>query len=263
MLTVSLPLRPRSAPMVASLRIPTEDDECPILQEPIASAVLDRFPRPFLAEHPAHTAMTLPCKHTFHAMSLVYHWARNGNVLCPVCRAGPAGKRLTLNHLPKEWKHSMAARVRRERQQDLREQEEHNRQLAMQSVHRPPALELDIRIEAEHGTQPPFWTVRTNIHTLQNTVVFVVPPDELRRIPYPPATHVRLVPFTALHMLRPSDWFKAGNPPGGDFGVGYHDAGFQHMHLAVSDDLFATLVADVFMAQHLGDGMHVLVVNYP
>ncbi len=157
----------------------------------------------------------------------------------------------------------MAARVRRERQKDLLEQEEHNRQLALQTMHRAPSLELDIRIEAEPGASPPFCTVRTQIHTIFNTVCFIVPPEELRRVPYAPSTLVRLVPHTNLHVLKSSDWFRAGAEPGGDFTVAYSDEGLSHMHLAVSEDLFAMLVTDVFMAHRIGEGMGFFVLNYP
>lgn len=263
MLPIEIRTRPQNKSLSAHLRVPDDTEECPILQEPIASATLDSFPRPYLAEHPDHKAIVLPCNHAFHAMSLIYHWARNGNVLCPICRAGPRGQRLVMNHLPKEWRYSMSARVRREQRKDIQEREENDRRLAVQSMQHLPSLELDIRIEAEAGATPVCWTVRTHIRALYNTILFEVPPEELRRIPYPPGTLVRLVPYTPIHMLRPSNWFSSGTEPGNDFSVSYSESGYRHMHLAVSEELFAMLVADVFIAQRIGEGVQLLLAAYP
>jgi len=89
---IQIPLRHSKLP--ATLH--PSGEICPILQEPINSAILPFMPRPYLSDSPMHTALTLECKHTFHAMALIYHWARNESVLCPVCRAGPKNRRLAL-----------------------------------------------------------------------------------------------------------------------------------------------------------------------
>ena len=253
MLNVELRLRPvHDRPLTVSLHEPATADECPILQEPIATAVLDRFPRPFLAAHPTYKAMTLQCKHTFHAMTLVYHWARNGNVICPICRAGPARQQLVLSHLPREWRHSMAARVRRERRSDQTQEEEHNRQLAFHSAP-PPSLDVDFRIEAENGVEPASWTVHTQIVPLADAILFNVPDEELRKIPYAADTLIRVVPYTWMHILLPSKWFRAGMDPGNNFSTHRTaEEGFGHMNLTISEELFARLIADIFMAHHHG-----------
>jgi len=255
MIDLSLPIRRSKLPV--KLSNPAADAECPILQEPIADAVLEPFPRPYLSDRPTHTAMTLQCGHTFHAMALVYHWARNRSVLCPVCRAGPPQQQLVVGKLPKEWRYSMAARVRREQRQDRAEEEQRNHQIAlsMQDASATATLELHIRIEAEPGVSPPVWNVRTVFAPIANTLIFAVPAEELKHIPYNAhSTTIRLVPYTDMHVLRPSNWFRAGTSPGSSFTVSADHGGFHHIHLSVSEELFAILVADTLMLRQSGDG---------
>jgi hypothetical protein len=264
--TIQLFLRPKRTTMNVTLHEPlNQNDECPILQDPIATAHLDTFPYPFLAQQPTYTAMTLQCKHTFHAMALTYYWARSGTVQCPVCRSGPGkGQCLALNRLPTEWKYSMAARIRRERKQDRMEEEQANRRLAVQhSMVVVPAFELEIRIEAHIGASPSSWTLKTKLVELQNVIIFDVPAEELQKIPYTPDTLIRLIPFTRMHVLQASDWFRIGINPGSNFSVGYHTEGFMHIHLAMRDDLFATLVSDLIVGRLFGggDGFQLLMLS--
>jgi hypothetical protein len=68
---------------------------------------------------------------------------------------------------------------------------------------------------------------------------------------------VRLVPYTSMHMLRPSGWFQAGVvDAGGDFSVGMAAAGvlFSHVRFQLSDEVFAGLVADMVMRRLTGGG---------
>jgi hypothetical protein len=258
MIDVNLPIH--RSHLAVRLSRPSDDAECPILQEPIANAVLEPFPRPYLSDQPAHTAMTLQCGHTFHAMALVYHWARNRNVLCPVCRAGPQHQRLVVGKLPKEWRYSMAARVRREQRKDRDEEEQRNHQvaLAMQEAGTTATLELFIRIEAEPGVSPPAWNVRTVFAPINNALTFVVPAEELKRIPYSAEqTMLRLVPYTDMHVMRPSSWFRAGTTSG-QFSVGADHGGFHHIHFSVSEELFAILVADTLMLHQSRGGFRLV-----
>lgn len=267
MTSVQLPLRPKRISLQVKLHEPASaDDECPILQDAIASATLDICPYPFLSQHPKYSAMTLQCGHTFHAMALVYHWARSGNVLCPVCRSGPGqGQCLAMSRLPREWKYSMASRIRRERRHDREEEESQNRQLAMQhaapaNLFVVPPLELHIRIEAAIGASPATWILRTRLMEMDNLIVFDVPIDELQRIPYPPGTYMRLVPYTCMHILQPSDWFKAGTQPRGNFSVSFGELGrFLHINLTIPEDVFASLVSDLIMSRY-GEGFQLLLL---
>jgi hypothetical protein len=102
---------------------PDPSDTCSIMQETISDIRLDFLPKPFLADYPAHTAMRLGCGHVFHAMALTYNWARNRNVLCPVCRNGPLHSKILMGRLPREWRYSINRRVRRELHADMQEQE--------------------------------------------------------------------------------------------------------------------------------------------
>ena len=250
--SVQLALRPKRSSMQVVLHEPsTREDECPILQDRIASAQFEQFPCPFMSAHPTFTAMTLQCGHTFHAMALVYHWARNRNVLCPVCRSGPKnGQCLAISRLPREWKYSMASRTRRERKQDMIEEEVHNRQLVEQTAFFVPALKLEIQIQAEVGASPSTWTLQTHLIELQNSICFVVPTDELRRIPYPCGTYMRLIPYTNVHILQPSRWFKAGMDPGSNFSAGTNGQGeFTHLHLNLTTDHFTSLMTDMIVRQ--------------
>lgn len=260
-------LRPKRTSMNVTLHEPENaDDECPILQDAIATAKLDACPHSFLAAFPTHTAMTLPCKHTFHAMALVYHWARNGNVQCPICRAGPGkGQCLAINRLPNEWKYSMAARVRRERKQDRTEEERAHRQMAMQTIQVAPTLtfELKIRIEAEVGVSPATWTMETKLIQCYDTIIFLVPEEELQRIPYSPRTRIRLVPHTRMHILQASNWFVPGMDPGGNFGVACNADRIHHIHFALREEVFAALLNDLIMGQLFGrggQGFHLLML---
>lgn len=254
---VNLPIH--RSQLAVKLSCPPGDAECPILQEPIANAVLEPFPRPYLSDQPTHTAMTLQCSHTFHAMALVYHWARNRNVLCPVCRAGPQQQRLVVGKLPKEWRYSMAARVRREQRKDRDEEEQRNHQiaLAMQESGFATTLELFIRIEAEPGVSPPAWNVRTVFSPVANALTFAVPSEELKRIPYHPLhTMIRLVPYTDIHVMRPSNWFRPSTMinPSSNFAISADERGYHRIHFSMSEELFAIVVADTFMLRQSGAG---------
>jgi hypothetical protein len=85
--------------------------------------------------------------------------------------------------------------------------------------------------------------------------MFTVPPEELKRIPYAPNTLIRLVPHTEMHMLRPSNWFRAGvDDPGYNFTVNRDRHGeWNRMHLTLSEELFFLMLADTFL---LRQGMH-------
>ena len=261
-IAVELPIR--RSKINVQLHEPLPDAECPILQEPIATATFDLFPKPFMSERPTHTAMTIGCGHTFHAMALMYHWARNRNVVCPVCRAGLQHQHLVMAKLPKEWRYSMAARVRREQKQDKYEAENQNRQVAVQLQQGSMTmLELNIRIEAEPGVLPSSWNLKTQLIPCTNGIVFNVPLDELKRIPYAHDTLIRLIPHTVMHMLRPSHWFRAGlSTPGSNFTVNGDHQGFHRIHLTISEELFTVMVADMFMASgHQQQGFHLLLMG--
>lgn len=273
---ISLALRPSSSKQphsIGALLHPphTEEQECPILHEPIATIAFDTMPRPFDAAFPGHTAITLSpgCSHTFHAMALIYHWARNRCVLCPVCRAGPKDRQLSLRKLPQEWRYSLAARVRRQRRRDLEEAEEEDRQTAMQMAARqhthpiiltvsPMFVELRLEVLSQinmHDLMTPLplsWTVSSNPTRLEGgSIIFRVPPDELRHIPYPMGTLMRITPRTnqVLQPLQPSAWFVAGTEahPGRGFHLHCDHEGFHHIHYTMSDMAYESMMIDALI----------------
>ena len=268
---LSLILRPSKLKINAKLHPPSStDQECPILQEPICTSVFDALPRPFDLEHPTHTAITLAeCSHTFHAMALIYNWARSGKVLCPVCRAGPKGQKLSIRQLPKEWRYSLATRVRRQQRRDREEAEEDDRQTAILMAahqHTQPIILsvapmfVDIRIEVLSQINlndmdapfPPSWTIPSVPIRHQSSIVFSVPFDELQRIPYPMGTVMRMVPKTnqLLHLLEPSNWFVAGvdSYPGRDFAIQCNQSGFNQIYYSMSEMAYEEMILDAFMA---------------
>ena len=102
---------------------PPADAICPITQDPICSSNLEFLSEEvFSPSEPCHTGVRLACKHEFTAMCLLYHWARNGNVTCPICRGGPKGARLNLRKLPDHFRSDMCRRIKAEK---IRDHEEH------------------------------------------------------------------------------------------------------------------------------------------
>jgi hypothetical protein len=271
---LELTLCPSKQFVCATLHKPTSaDQECPILQEPISTISFETLPRPFYLDHPEHTAITLsPCSHTFHAMALIYHWARSEGVLCPVCRAGPKGQRLSIRRLPKEWRYSLAARVRRQKRKDRAEAEEEDRQTAMQMAERqirqPIILSIvpmfvEMRIEVLSQTDinnmdtplPLSWTLSSIPSSTPSAIVFDVPADELRRIPYSYGTLMRIVPQTnrLLQPLHPSRWFKAGwdMHPGGNVSIQCDEDGFHGISYTLSEPAYEELILDAFSAHNV------------
>ena len=270
---VAVALRPaKDQHLDVELHIPSADQECPILQEPIATASFEFLQRPYDLSHPTHSALTLcKCSHTFHAMALVYYWARSGNVLCPVCRSGPVGQRLSIRRLPKEWKYSLAARIRRQRRIDRAEAEEDDHRVAVQLMAsqqhiqhpilltmRPMYLNICIEVLSELNARdmdtpvPLAWTVTTMPIVSSDLIVFDVPVEQLQHIPYPQGTRMRFVPRTnpLLQPLRPSKWFVAGVDQLADpsFSTFCDGTGFHHLHYSMSSTVYDTLVMDTFMA---------------
>lgn len=125
---------------------PAEDATCPITQDLISQSELEFMEGvTFVKGSPELRSMKLQCGHEFSAMCLVYHWARSGNVKCPVCRAGPEGSRLNLLRLPDHFRAPLARRVRSEKRKDDAEQrrsdEDAARRLSASWIH-GQAIEL-------------------------------------------------------------------------------------------------------------------------
>ena len=265
-MNLAMKLHPSRKDLDLQLHIPDPETECPILQEPIHAAIFDRFPRPFYKTHPEHKAITLGCSHTFHAMALVYHWSRNHNVLCPICRAGPQGQRLVLSKLPEDWRYSLSARVKREKRQDREEAEREDYQAAStlssqnnsNDVTRTVVsfvIKLEIQAITAESTDAS-WRLSTNLSSLHDTVEFEVPPIELAAIPFARGTVMRFRPVvysnSLVNVLPPSAWFASGNQPQPTdrFQVEYDPVTrkFQKIKLVMNEDEFSSLIVDAYFA---------------
>jgi hypothetical protein len=251
--SVELPIRPHRSKFSVTLHKPHPDSECPILQESISDAVLDWMPRPYNATVTENTAITTPCNHTFHAMALVYHWARNKNLLCPVCRHGPKNAHLVLSRLPKEWKYSMAARVRRERKRDKEEKEEHDRAVARSFVEPTmPSMLFSFKIRLESNLNS-VWLLNTIPVAIMDYVIFDVPDMELSAIPFDPTSKIRMLSLLytstgVTTLYPPSNWFQAGEEPGNSFSVHWDERGFHHIHFRMQDQQFSQMVQFALLA---------------
>jgi hypothetical protein len=93
-----------------TLSVPAPDEECPIALELISTAELTFLPGCFFfKDTPQYTKMTLPCGHSFSAMTIIYSWCRR-EMLCPCCRRG-LKYRANVNHLPSHFKSQLAAHI--------------------------------------------------------------------------------------------------------------------------------------------------------
>lgn len=244
---VVLAVKPNRAKLVVRLHEPDKDVECPILQERIHEACLDWMPRPFNAEHPNYKAITTPCGHTFHAMALIYHWARNHNLQCPVCRNGPKGANLVMSRLPQDWRYSISTRVRRERRRDKEEKEEADRAVAYSLTDTAPSatiFSLKIRVETRLNTG---WLLSTIPIAVMDYVIFDVPSFELQMIPFQPETQIRMMCLLytstgVTTLYPPSNWFVAGGDPGNSFSTHWDSRGFHHVHFQMHDQQFAQMI---------------------
>ena len=256
---VALKLYPSRKNLDLQLRIPSHESECPILQESIQTAVFENFPHPFYRAHPEHKAITLGCSHTFHAMALVYHWSRNQNVLCPICRAGPHGQRLVLSRLPEDWRYSLSSKVKREKKKDREETDRENYRMAAQisqEITTQTSVIFTIHIEIQALTTGNIlnsWRLPTHLISLQDCVVFEVPWLEVSNIPFAPGTLMRLIPFafsnTLVTMLHPSDWFVSGGIRELDsFQLEYDNetSKFKSIKLTIHEDVFGSLIIDSY-----------------
>lgn len=111
------------------ITIPDSTEECPLTLNPIQNDEL-----PFLQgvtfskSYTNHKKMTLPCNHSFGAMALIYHFARN-KVECPLCRAGKS-HRLDTRSIPLHFRRQILDRIRQLDIESTREQDNQNEVLA-------------------------------------------------------------------------------------------------------------------------------------
>ncbi len=167
----------------------------------------------------------------------------------------------------------MAARIRRQKRIDRAEAEEEDRQVAMQLIvsqqNMPAIIRADasmfVRIKIEVMSEinindldtplPSSWTIATVPTRVPDAVIFDVPGEELRQIPYPVGTRMRFVPRTntLLQPLRPSRWFTSGVDQHIDSNFSAHcnETGFHHIHYSMSNSAYDEMALDMFMAYEI------------
>jgi len=104
---------PLQHPIQFILKCPDEGVICPITQEPITAIDVNEVQAlPLDLDHPDRTAIQLVCQHNFSAFWLIYNWAHNNNVRCPLCRAGPSNARLDIAQMPHHIRVSVQRHMR-------------------------------------------------------------------------------------------------------------------------------------------------------
>ena len=107
----------------ATIAVPTEDEECPLTLEAISQSKLAFLPEAqFLVDRPLHSKLTLPCGHSFSALTLVYNFCKN-SMVCPCCRAGK-DVRLDVECLPRHLRSDFKAHIQKVTQQEARDDDE-------------------------------------------------------------------------------------------------------------------------------------------
>jgi len=103
---------------------PGDGEECSVTMQPIAEATLDFLPadapRAPVVARPELTKGTLPCGHSFSALALLYHFAKNC-MRCPNCREGSAA-RMAGQSVPAHLRKAFRSHLEREAEADRREQ---------------------------------------------------------------------------------------------------------------------------------------------
>jgi len=109
--------------LTAVLSEPAQDEECPITLETMAGYTL-----PFLEAgacvwegQPELTKASLPCGHSFNALALLYHFAKNA-MTCPCCRAGHDKVVLAETALPPHLKWAFTRHLLQLRAEETRDQ---------------------------------------------------------------------------------------------------------------------------------------------
>jgi hypothetical protein len=151
--------RKRSQPKTIKLDLflADQNDICPISQEPINDSLLEFLEKNYLIENqPNLKGVILNCNHKFNGIYLLYNWARNKNVLCPVCRGGLQGAYLNVKTIPKHLNSSLMRKVRSERRRDTTQSRQENESIAQ-------------RLQYEENLD---WLM----HFIPENVVFVIEP---------------------------------------------------------------------------------------
>ena len=124
--------RPTRYSTEITLSIPSDDEECPLTLDSIAESKLPCMPDIyFMQDRPRHSKLTLPCGHSFSAMTLVYSFCKN-TMTCPCCRAGEDVQADTCC-LPSHFRLQLKARIQDTLETERRQDESNEFQEVMES----------------------------------------------------------------------------------------------------------------------------------
>jgi hypothetical protein len=120
---------------------PQPGEECCIVMEPIAEHRVEWLPDPggpqpgAIQGREALTKATLPCGHGFHALALLYHFAKN-EMTCPCCRQGHGREQMAWSSIPAHVRPPMEARLARVLMEEREEQVESDAQAVARLLER-------------------------------------------------------------------------------------------------------------------------------
>jgi hypothetical protein len=146
--------------MGLALSEPQPEEECCIAMEPILEHRVEWMPLegvepqpgPLLSQ-PSLRKATLPCGHGFHALALLYHFAKN-EMVCPCCRQGMPGKQVAPRSLPPHLRAPIECRLetvlRSERAEQVESDAEAVARLLEQEVPDYPLVDHDDSVENGH-----------------------------------------------------------------------------------------------------------------
>ena len=119
----NIPIKCSQYCVTVAFGIPAEEEECPLTLDSIAESKLSFLPdTPFLLDRPKHCKVTLPCGHSFSALTLMYNFCKN-YMTCPCCRAGKQVRMDVLclpKHLRSDFKNHLQRVTHEEREQEAR-----------------------------------------------------------------------------------------------------------------------------------------------
>jgi hypothetical protein len=178
--------------------IPAEADECPLTLDLISESKLSFLPdTPFLLDRPDHKKLTLPCGHSFSALTLIYNFCKN-SMACPCCRAG-SDLQADIDCLPKHLRADFKAHL----QQVLRQERVEDDDEAFYDIINNPgyvsimsysalsatsSLSLNMEFYNTASTLPmstasqPVFLLNTILRTSESGLPFLEPVSDLRAI---------------------------------------------------------------------------------
>ena len=121
--------------ILAVLSRPESGEECMIAQEPMEDYKLPFLPgdAAVCEDKPELVKASLPCGHSFNALALLYHFAKNA-MTCPCCRAGHAKTVLADSSIPSHIRRAFTRHLLESRAEETREQIASDALLAMRTL---------------------------------------------------------------------------------------------------------------------------------